>query len=121
MIDRKEILARIIVFSTVYVLIAVLVLLYLHLDWLVIPVLLAIFVWDIYVYRMNVRVLGMPLQITAIEGLEGKALTDIDKRGKVKVRGEIWNAESAQLIKKGRKVRIMSRDGILLEVEPVED
>jgi membrane-bound ClpP family serine protease len=121
MIDKKEIVARIVVFSTVYVLVAVSVLLYLQLDWLLIPVLLAILLWDIYVYRMNVKVLGMPLQVAGIEGLEGKALTDIDKKGKVKVRGEIWNAESAQNIKKGKKVRILSRDGILLEVEPVED
>ncbi|MBU6998109.1 MAG: hypothetical protein HXS41_04590 [Theionarchaea archaeon] len=121
MSDRKEIAVRVLAFNTVYVLVAVLVLLYLELEWAIIPALIVIGVWGAYVYRMNVRVLGMPARITGIEGVEGKALTDIHDTGKIKVKGEIWNAQSSNPIKKGEKVKVVRREGIVLEVEPVED
>jgi membrane protein implicated in regulation of membrane protease activity len=121
MVDKKEIVVRVIVFSVVYVLVAVLVLSYLKVEWVIVPVLIVIVVWGAYVYRMNVKVLGMPARIMSIEGMEGKALTDISDTGKIKVRGEIWNAQTSNLIRKGEKVRVLRREGIVLEVEPVED
>lgn len=121
MVDKKEIVIRVLVFSIVYVLITVVVVSYFGQEWLLIPVLIVIVVWGIYVYRMNVKVLGMPVQSMEIDGLVGKALTDVYEEGKVKVRGEIWNARSLQKIEKGTKVRVVTRDGITLEVEPVED
>jgi membrane protein implicated in regulation of membrane protease activity len=121
MVDKKEIVVRVIVFSVVYVLVAVLVLSYLKVEWVIVPVLIVIVVWGAYVYRMNVKVLGMPARIMSIEGMEGKALTDISDTGKIKVRGEIWNAQTSNPIRKGEKVRVLRREGIVLEVEPVED
>lgn len=121
MVDKKEIVVRVIVFSVVYVLVAVLVLSYLKVEWLIVPAFIVIAVWGGYVYRMNVKVLGMPAKIISIEGMEGKALTDISDSGKIKVRGEIWNAQTSSPIKKGEKVRVLRREGIVLEVEPVED
>jgi membrane protein implicated in regulation of membrane protease activity len=121
MVDKKEIVVRVMVFSVVYVLVAVLVLSYLKVEWVIVPVLIVIVVWGAYVYRMNVKVLGMPARIMSIEGMEGKALTDISDTGKIKVRGEIWNAQTSNLIRKGEKVRVLRREGIVLEVEPVED
>jgi membrane-bound serine protease (ClpP class) len=121
MVNKQEIVVRIIVLNTVYVLVAAVVLFYLELEWLLLPALIIIGLWGIYVYRMNVKVLSMPVLSMELEGLEGKALTDISENGKVKVRGEIWNARSVHPIKKGNKAKILKRDGILLEVEPVED
>ena len=121
MIDKKEIVARVVIFGAVEVLIAGVVLSYLGLERLLLVVLPVILLWGVYVYKMNVRVLGMPLQITGIEGAEGKALTAISDTGKVKVRGEIWNARSATPVEKGKKVRVMKREGIVLEVEPLEN
>jgi membrane protein implicated in regulation of membrane protease activity len=121
MVDKKEIVVRVIIFSVVYVLVAVLVLSYLKVEWVIVPVLIVIVVWGAYVYRMNVKVLGMPARIMSIEGMEGKALTDISDTGKIKVRGEIWNAQTSNPIRKGEKVRVLRREGIVLEVEPVED
>jgi membrane protein implicated in regulation of membrane protease activity len=121
MVDKKEIVVRVIVFSVVYVLVAVLVLSYLKVEWVIVPVLIVIVVWGAYVYRMNVKVLGMPARIMSIEGMEGKAMTDISDTGKIKVRGEIWNAQTSNPIRKGEKVRVLRREGIVLEVEPVED
>lgn len=121
MADKKEIVVRVMVFSVVYVMVAVLVLSYLKVEWLIVPAFIVIAVWGAYVYRMNVKVLGMPAKIISIEGMEGKALTDISDSGKIKVRGEIWNAQTSSPIKKGEKVRVLRREGIVLEVEPVED
>ncbi|MGD2247464.1 MAG: NfeD family protein [Candidatus Methanofastidiosia archaeon] len=121
MIEKKEIAFRVIIFSVIYVLIAVVVLVYIEMEWLLIPACSIIFVWGIYVYRMNVKVLTMPSQISQIEGRTGRALTDIDPEGKVKVSGEIWNAQSKYTIKKGEYITVVTRKGITLEVEPVAD
>ncbi len=123
MVNKKEIFARVFGLNALTMVIAALFLVYIEYEWLVIPALVVIFLWGVYMYRMNVKVLGMPVQSMGLEGLEGKAMTDIDEKGKIKVRGEIWNAQSVkrEKIKKGTKVRIVRREGITVEVEPVED
>ena len=127
MVEKSEIVFRVVVFSVVYIVVAVVVLTYvasaynIELKWLLLPVILLIIVWGGYVYRMNVRVLGMPVKSLGLEGLEGKTLTDIYETGKIKVKGEIWNARSTHPIEKGKKVRITKREGMVVEVEPVED
>jgi membrane-bound serine protease (ClpP class) len=123
MVNKKEIFARVFGLNALTMVIAALFLVYIEYEWLVVPALVAIFLWGVYMYRMNVKVLGMPVQSMGLEGLEGKALTDIDEKGKIKVRGEIWNAQSVknEKIKKGTKVRIVRREGITVEVEPVEN
>lgn len=120
-VDKKEIVMRVVVFSTVYMLIGAVVVSYLKREWLLIPLLVVIGLWGVYSYRMNVKVLERPVLSMEIEGLEGSALTDVHEEGKVKVRGEIWNARSDKKILKGKKVRVLTRDGIVLEVEPAED
>lgn len=123
MVNKKEIFARVFGLNVLTMAIAALFLVYIGYKWLIIPALVIIFLWGVYMYRMNVKVLGMPVQSMGLEGLEGKALTDINETGKIKVRGEIWNAQSVkkEKIRKGTKVRIVKREGITVEVEPVED
>lgn len=121
MVNKKEIVMRVVVFSTVYTLIAAVVVSYLKREWLLIPLLVVIGLWGVFSYHMNVKVMGRPVLSMEIEGLEGRALTDVNEEGKVKVRGEIWNARSDKKILKGKKVRILVRDGIVLEVESAED
>ncbi|MCD6583068.1 MAG: nodulation protein NfeD [Candidatus Omnitrophica bacterium] len=60
---------------------------------------------------------------TGIEGLVGKegiALTDIDKKGKVLVHSEVWNAFSSDKIKKEEKVVIEKVEGLNLFVKRKE-
>ncbi|MGC1121442.1 MAG: nodulation protein NfeD [Candidatus Methanofastidiosia archaeon] len=52
-----------------------------------------------------------------ILGMVGKAVEDLDPEGQIKIRGERWRAESKQKIKKGEKVRVIDRKGLLLIVE----
>ena len=46
------------------------------------------------------------------------ALTDLDPNGKIKVRGEIWNASSRNAVAAGQRVRIVALRGLEADVEP---
>ena len=48
------------------------------------------------------------------------ALSDFARSGRVRVRGEIWNAIARAPIKEGQRLRIVRIDGLTLEVEPDE-
>ena len=52
-----------------------------------------------------------------IIGEVGVARTKIDKEGKVFVHGEIWNAASEEVIRKGEKVRVVGIEGLPLRIE----
>ena len=82
MIDKKEIAARIVIFSAVYTVVVVLILLHFGYEWLFIPALVVIVVWGVYVYRMNVKVLTMPVQSMDVNGFKGTALTDISENSR---------------------------------------
>jgi membrane-bound serine protease (ClpP class) len=54
-------------------------------------------------------------------GEEGKAVTDVYETGKVFIKGEYWNASSDKPVEKGRRVRIVKVEGLLIKVEEIED
>jgi len=57
---------------------------------------------------------------TGLEGLIGEigeALTIIKDHGSVAVHGEIWQAESAEPIKKGEKIIVRAVNGLIMTVE----
>jgi len=57
---------------------------------------------------------------TGMKGIIGEigvARTKIDKEGKVFVHGEIWNAASEEVIRKGEKVRVVGIEGLTLRIE----
>jgi membrane-bound ClpP family serine protease len=59
-----------------------------------------------------------------IESAKGIALGSIDPSGLVRVWGEVWSAElarGARRIEKGETVRVNTRQGLTLLVEPQED
>ena len=51
----------------------------------------------------------------------GVAETDLNPEGKVKVRGELWDAVSAAPLRRGRRVKLVGLDGLKLRVIPSED
>jgi membrane-bound serine protease (ClpP class) len=53
-------------------------------------------------------------------GAVGEAKTNIHNGGSVQVAGELWTARSAQQIPVGSTVRVVGRDGFILDVELVE-
>lgn len=54
---------------------------------------------------------------TGMVGLRGKAQTEIAPEGTVFVRGELWKARSNMRIAPGEPIRVISLDGLTLEVD----
>jgi len=50
-------------------------------------------------------------------GATGIALTDLNPSGRIKVMGEIWQAEAESRIHRGEPLRILAVDGLILKVE----
>jgi membrane-bound serine protease (ClpP class) len=62
--------------------------------------------------------------VTGQEGLLGEigtARTEIDRKGKIFVHGEYWDARAKERIAEGAKVKVVGIDGLVLDVKPVEN
>ena len=53
-------------------------------------------------------------------GEEGEARTDIFDEGSVQIGSELWSARSDVHISEGSKIRVVKRDGFILEVELIQ-
>lgn len=53
-------------------------------------------------------------------GSIGRALEDFQGKGRIFVHGETWNCHSEQSVRAGDSVRVINRQGLLLEVEPYQ-
>jgi len=51
-------------------------------------------------------------------GAGGEALDDFDGGGRVRVHSEEWQARSDVAVKRGQKIRVVGREGLILKVEP---
>ena len=54
-------------------------------------------------------------------GLIGIADNDINKSGRVKIRGEYWQAHASSPISAGKKVRVLAVEDLTLKVEEVRE
>jgi membrane-bound serine protease (ClpP class) len=83
--------------------------------------LLAGFLW--ISLEKSMQAFRMPLKNDpdALIGATGEAKTPIGEEGSVQVRSELWSARSEKPIPAGTRVRILRRDGFVLEVEPLEE
>jgi membrane-bound serine protease (ClpP class) len=57
--------------------------------------------------------------LAKIIGNVGEAKTDIFNEGSVQIGSELWSARSPVLIPVGSKIRVLKREGFILEVETV--
>ena len=57
--------------------------------------------------------------LARIIGDEGEAKTDVYNEGSVQIGSELWSAHSTVPIAEGSKVRVVKREGFILEVEAV--
>jgi membrane-bound serine protease (ClpP class) len=63
----------------------------------------------------------LPVQdLSALIGEIGTAKTDVHHEGSVQVAGELWTARSKFPIPEGAEIRVIDRDGFILDVEGVE-
>jgi membrane-bound serine protease (ClpP class) len=77
---------------------------------------------------MIIGVLGIALRarkrvvVTGAEqmiGLEGEVVDWNEDRGRIRVHGEMWAARAPQLLAPGTRVRVGSRQGLVLTVSPI--
>jgi membrane-bound ClpP family serine protease len=79
----------------------------------------SIFVW--FGSRSVLKALDLPVaSLNDLIGKEGEARTDIFARGTVEIEGEEWSGRSRTFIPAGSRVRVLTRDGLTLLVEPLE-
>ncbi len=53
----------------------------------------------------------------ALVGLPGVVLDDLTDQGRVRVQGEIWRAQADHHLPKGTRIRVVSRDNLILRVK----
>jgi membrane-bound serine protease (ClpP class) len=51
--------------------------------------------------------------------MTGEVLDDFESKGRIRIHGEIWRAESATALRRGDKVQVVAIDGLVLKVQPL--
>jgi membrane-bound serine protease (ClpP class) len=59
--------------------------------------------------------------LSKLIGNVGEARTDIQAEGSIQLGSELWSARSEVHIPEGSRVKVVKRDGFILEVEPVPE
>jgi membrane-bound serine protease (ClpP class) len=51
--------------------------------------------------------------------MTGEVLDDFEGKGRIRIHGEIWQAESAAALRRGDQVQVIAIDGLVLKVQPL--
>jgi membrane protein implicated in regulation of membrane protease activity len=88
--------------------------------WSVVVVVVAalIEVGEVFLWIKFLRRYRITTGAEAMVGERAEALGSLDPAGRVRVRGEIWNARSSGPVADGAEVRIAAVDGLTLVVDP---
>jgi len=83
-----------------------------------VPVVAAVSLFSLVVLRLVLRARRRPPATgsEAMRGQVGEAVEDLAPAGKVFVRGEVWDAVSPEVVRKGDRVRVEAVRGLTLEV-----
>ncbi len=86
--------------------------------WYLIPLLVVLAYVGWRNYRINVEILLSAPRMASddFSSYDGITLTEVGDSGQVRIRGEVWNAQSATPIPRNVKVRVESVDGLVLTV-----
>jgi len=84
---------------------------------LVVSILAGGFLWVGTRKALEARLLSPVHNLGTLIGATGEAKTDIHEEGSVQVSGELWSARSERPILAGVKVRVVEREGYILQVE----
>ena len=88
---------------------------------LIVSVLAGGFMWIVVSKSVEASQEPLAQDLSRLIGDFGEAKTDVYKDGSVQVDGELWSARSHEPIAMGSQIRVVSRDGFILEVEQVEE
>ena len=87
---------------------------------LIISVLSGGFFWLATRKALEARNVQLSHDLGRLIGEIGEAKSTIQDEGSVQVAGELWSAHSDQLIPIGAQVRVVGREGFILQVEAVD-
>ena len=54
-------------------------------------------------------------------GITGEAMEDFTEKGRVWVHGESWQAQSSAPVKKGQKIKVTAKEGLLLKIKIIQE
>ncbi|MEW5938600.1 MAG: NfeD family protein [Chloroflexota bacterium] len=80
-------------------------------------ILFAGFIWFAIRKSMQAFLAPPTHNLGALVGQVGEAKTDVHADGSVQVAGELWSARSKNPIPAGKQVRVVGREGFILDVE----
>jgi membrane-bound serine protease (ClpP class) len=86
---------------------------------IIVSVLASGFIWFAATKVLETEKLKPRHDLAKIIGETGEAKTDIHDEGSVQIGSELWSARSSVQIYEGSKVRVVKREGFILEVEPI--
>ncbi|MEW5871729.1 MAG: NfeD family protein [Chloroflexota bacterium] len=81
----------------------------------------AALLWFVGRKALEARAFRPTHELGALMGQIGEAKTDVHEHGSVQVAGELWSARSEEPIHNGTLVRVIGREGFVLDVEAVRD
>ena len=87
---------------------------------IIVSVLMSGFLWFVIIKTLEALEARPSHDLSALDGRTGEAKTDIHTEGSAQVAGELWTARSESPISAGTRVRVVERDGFVLEVEAVK-
>ncbi len=77
------------------------------------------FIWFAATKVLESEKMKPRMDLGKIIGETGEAKTDIHDEGSVQIGSELWSARSNVQIYEGSQVRVIKREGFILEVEPI--
>ncbi len=91
--------------------------------WILVPTSIALTIWNVYTYRQASQALRVkPVAgLTDMVGIEGEVVGRLNPSGQVKIRGELWTAETENgEMKLGQKVTVIGQNGLRLTVRETD-
>jgi len=87
--------------------------------WVLIPTSIALTIWNVYTYRKASQALRIKPVAGLVDmiGIQGRVVGRLNPSGQVKIRGELWAAETENgEMKPGQKVVVIGQNGLRLTV-----
>ena len=90
---------------------------------LIVPVAMASALFSFFVVGMAIKARARPVVTGAEEmiGAAGEILDDMEHEGWARVHSEQWRVRSSAPLKRGSRVRVRARHGLVLDVEPEKE
>jgi membrane-bound serine protease (ClpP class) len=79
------------------------------------------FLWLIATKTIDIHLTRPNHDLGTLVGAKGVARTDISAEGTVFVQMEDWSAQSEDLISAGDKIKVIGREGLILQVQPLPE